>query len=93
MVGVLLVERRLDDVVYGIIRERPAGEDRGDLLSLLLLARDEKGVGMSERQVRDEVMTPGGTTAAAFVAMEKAGFVAAVYDGVEAATERARRLG
>jgi hypothetical protein len=25
--------------------------------------------------------------------MEKAGFVAAVYDGVEAATERARSLG
>jgi pyrroline-5-carboxylate reductase len=37
-------------------------------------------------------MTPGGTTAAAFVAMEKAGFVAAVYDGIEAATVQARRL-
>ena len=47
----------------------------------------------SAHQVRDEVMTPGGTTAAAFVAMEKAGFVGAVYDGVEAATERARGLG
>ena len=43
-------------------------------------------------QIRDEVMTPGGTTAAAFVAMEKAGFVAAIYDGIEAATEQARRL-
>jgi cytochrome P450 len=49
--------RRLDEVVYSIIRERRPGEDRGDLLSLLLLARDEKGVGMTERQVRDEVMT------------------------------------
>ena len=49
--------RRLDDVVYGIIRERHTGEDRGDLLSMLLLARDEHGAGMSERQVRDEVMT------------------------------------
>ena len=49
--------RRLDDVVYGIIRERRPGEDRGDLLSMLLLARDEQGSGMSERQVRDEVMT------------------------------------
>ena len=49
--------RRLDDVVYGIIRGRRPGEDRGDLLSMLLLARDEQGVGMSERQVRDEVMT------------------------------------
>jgi pyrroline-5-carboxylate reductase len=47
----------------------------------------------SAHQVRDEVMTPGGTTAAAFVAMEKAGFVAAVYDGVNAATQRARELG
>ncbi len=47
----------------------------------------------SAHQVRDEVMTPGGTTAAAFVAMEKAGFVGAVYDGVNAATEKARGLG
>lgn len=47
----------------------------------------------SAHQVRDEVMTPGGTTAAAFVAMEKAGFVGAVYDGVNAATEQARGLG
>jgi pyrroline-5-carboxylate reductase len=46
----------------------------------------------SAHEVRDEVMTPGGTTAAAFVAMEKAGFVAAVYDGVQAATEQSRRL-
>lgn len=49
--------RRLDEVVYDIIRERRAGEDRGDLLSMLLLARDDQGAGMSERQVRDEVMT------------------------------------
>jgi cytochrome P450 len=49
--------RRLDEVVYGMIRERRPGEDRGDLLSMLLLARDEEGAGMSERQVRDEVMT------------------------------------
>jgi len=49
--------RRLDEVVYDIIRERRPGEDRGDLLSLLLLARDENGAGMSVRQVRDEVMT------------------------------------
>jgi cytochrome P450 len=55
--GLARAIRRLDEVVYGIIRERRPGEDRGDLLSLLLLARDENGVGMSERQVRDEVMT------------------------------------
>jgi cytochrome P450 len=49
--------RRLDEVVYGMIRERRPDEDRGDLLSMLLNARDEQGNGMSERQVRDEVMT------------------------------------
>jgi cytochrome P450 len=49
--------RRLDEVVYSIIRERKPGDDRGDLLSMLMLARDEQGAGMSERQVRDEVMT------------------------------------
>jgi cytochrome P450 len=49
--------QRLDEIVYGIIRERRPDEDRGDLLSMLLLARDENGVGMSERQIRDEVMT------------------------------------
>lgn len=47
----------------------------------------------SAHQVRDEVMTPGGTTAAAFVAMEKAGFVGAVYDGINAAAEQSRGLG
>jgi len=47
----------------------------------------------SAHQVRDEVMTPGGTTAAAFVAMEKSGFVGAVYDGVNAATEQSKGLG
>ena len=49
--------RRLDEVVYSIISERRPGEDRGDLLSMLLLARDEDGLGMSRRQIRDEVMT------------------------------------
>ena len=47
----------------------------------------------SAHEVRDEVMTPGGTTAAAYAAMEKSGFVAAVYEGIAAAAEQARRLG
>jgi cytochrome P450 len=51
---------RLDKVIYGIIEERRrSGEDRGDLLSMLLLAQDEEGDGggMSDLQVRDEAMT------------------------------------
>jgi cytochrome P450 len=51
--------RRLDDVLYSFIRRRRAeGAERGDLLSLLLHARDEGGrTGMTDRQLRDEAMT------------------------------------
>jgi cytochrome P450 len=49
----------LDAVVYRIIADRRARpEDSGDLLSMLLLARDEEtGEGMDDRQVRDEVLS------------------------------------
>jgi cytochrome P450 len=51
--------RRLDEIVYGFIRRRRAsGEQRDDLLSILLHARDEgDGSGMTDRQLRDEAMT------------------------------------
>jgi cytochrome P450 len=52
--------RELDEVVYRLIRDhREIGGDRGDLLSMLLLARDvEGGTGaMTDRQLRDEAMT------------------------------------
>ena len=51
---------RLDGVVYRMIEDRRrSGVDRGDLLSMLLMARDEEGDGgrMSDAQLRDEVMT------------------------------------
>jgi cytochrome P450 len=51
---------RLDSVVYRIIEERRrSGGDRGDLLSMLLLAVDEEGdrTGMTNEQLRDEAMT------------------------------------
>ena len=51
--------RALDTIVYGLIADRRrAGEDTGDLLSMLVFARDEEtGASMSDRQLRDEVMT------------------------------------
>jgi cytochrome P450 len=50
--------KKIDKVVYRIISEhRGSGEDRGDLLSMLLAARDGDGSQMSDRQLRDEVMT------------------------------------
>ncbi|HWS98715.1 MAG TPA: cytochrome P450 [Pyrinomonadaceae bacterium] len=53
-------KKRLDATIYRIIEERrQSNEDRGDLLSMLLAARDEEGDGgqMTDLQVRDEVMT------------------------------------
>jgi cytochrome P450 len=50
---------RLDRIVRAIIAARRASnEDRGDLLSMLVQAQDaEDGTRMTERQLRDEVMT------------------------------------
>src|SRR5439155_21333465 len=50
---------RLDAIIYKMIADRRASErDRGDLLSMLLIAQDdETRGGMSDEQVRDEAMT------------------------------------
>ncbi|HEX6291708.1 MAG TPA: cytochrome P450 [Herpetosiphonaceae bacterium] len=55
---------RLDATIYRIIAERRRhlaadGADRGDLLSMLLLAQDHEGDGgsMTDLQLRDEAMT------------------------------------
>jgi cytochrome P450 len=55
----LAARATLDGVIYGVIaqRRRKPGE-HDDLLALLMEARDEKtGEGMSDKQLRDEVMT------------------------------------
>jgi cytochrome P450 len=50
--------KQLDEIAYGIIRERHASRnDNGDMLSLLMQARDEDGSGMSDEQLRDEAIT------------------------------------
>ncbi len=50
--------KEIDDIVYRIIAERrQSGGDEGDLLSMLLQAHDEDGSQMSDKQLRDEVMT------------------------------------
>jgi cytochrome P450 len=49
--------KRLDETIYRLIAERRAsGEDKGDLLSMLLAAQED-GSGMSDKQVRDESLT------------------------------------
>ena len=52
--------RKLDEIVYRLIAEhRAGGKDRGDLLSMLLLAQDTEGDGgrMTDKQLRDEAIT------------------------------------
>ncbi len=66
-VGRLLVRgnRQFDRAVTGmraVVGEviddwRRAGVDRGDLLSMLLMARDDDGAGMTDEQAYDEVVT------------------------------------
>ena len=48
----------LDETVYNIIAQhRASTRDSGDLLSMLMSARDEDGSRMSDKQLRDEVLT------------------------------------
>jgi cytochrome P450 len=50
--------RRMRAVVGDLVTEwRAAGTDRGDLLSMLLMARDEDGEPMTGQQAYDEVVT------------------------------------
>ena len=49
--------RKLDDTVYQIIGRHQRNGDSGDLLSMLVQARDEDGSQFSDQQLRDEVMT------------------------------------
>ncbi len=61
----LPVNRRFDlanERIRAMVREvvaawRAEGVDRGDLLSMLLLAEDDEAVGMTDEQVYDEVVT------------------------------------
>lgn len=61
--GTLRIRRaiaRLDATIYRMVEaRRRSGEDRGDLLSMLLSARDTEGDGggMTDLQLRDEALT------------------------------------
>jgi cytochrome P450 len=79
--------RDLDAFITGIIRDRRAsGEDKGDLLSMLLLAVDDQGdgTGMTDRQARDEAVTlfnAGHDSTSAALAWT--GYFIARYPGVQ----------
>lgn len=47
----------IDELLYRIIAQRRAGEQRDDLLGTLLAAQDDEGTRMSDEQLRDEAIT------------------------------------
>jgi cytochrome P450 len=52
--------RALDEAIYEVIAERRRAsdlEERDDVFSTLLLARDENGEAMTDRELRDELVT------------------------------------
>lgn len=58
MIEVRRAVRHLEQTVYGIIERRRAdGRDSGDLLSMLMQVQDEDGTRMTDKQLRDEVLT------------------------------------
>lgn len=51
------LQKRLDDVVYPIIQQyRAHGQDRGDLISMLMLTEAEDGTRMTDKELRDELV-------------------------------------
>jgi len=50
--------KRLDEVIYRLVRERRAsGQDRGDLLGMLLATKHEDGSPLDDKELRDQSMT------------------------------------
>ncbi|MDI3463268.1 MAG: hypothetical protein OJF50_002089 [Nitrospira sp.] len=51
--------RSMDELIYGLLaRRRQSGERHGDLLDVLLQARDdETGKGLTDQELRDEILT------------------------------------
>jgi len=54
----LRLQEEADALIFELIEERRGGaEEREDVLTMLLAARDEEGAAMSEQELRDELMT------------------------------------
>jgi cytochrome P450 len=79
--------RNLDSFITGLIGDRRAsGEDKGDLLSMLLLAVDDQGdgTGMTDQQARDEAVTLfNASHDSTSAALAWTGYFIARYPGVQ----------
>lgn len=51
------LQREIDDLIYAEIASRRLQNEGSDILSLLISARDSEGRGLSDRQLRDQLIT------------------------------------
>lgn len=51
------LQREIDDLIYAEIASRRLQSEGNDILSLLMSARDSEGQGLSDRQLRDQLIT------------------------------------
>ncbi|MDY6802717.1 MAG: cytochrome P450 [Cyanobacteriota bacterium] len=51
------MQREIDDLIYAEIASRRLQSEGSDILSLLMSARDSEGQGLSDRQLRDQLIT------------------------------------
>lgn len=51
------LQREIDDLIYAEIASRRLQSEGSDILSLLMSARDSEGQGLSDRQLRDQLIT------------------------------------
>ncbi|MEH2364128.1 cytochrome P450 [Nostoc sp.] len=56
---ILQQRQKIDQLIYALLRERRAEseQNRQDILSLMMAARDDDGQGMSDEELHDELMT------------------------------------
>lgn len=87
----LLIEAFIDAGVHVGFRRDVA--EKLVLQTFLGSAKYAQATGKHPAQLRNEVTSPGGTTAAGLFALEDAGVRAAIIDAIEAAFERSKELG
>jgi pyrroline-5-carboxylate reductase len=87
----LVIEAMIDAAVHIGLRRDMA--TRMVLQTVLGSARYAESAGKHPAELRNQVTSPGGTTAEGLLALEEAGLRAAFVEAIEAAYEKARRLG
>jgi pyrroline-5-carboxylate reductase len=87
----LIIEAFIDAAVH--IGFRRDAAERLVIQTVLGSARYAQATGRHPAELRNQVTSPGGTTAEGLLVLEEAGLRAAFTQAVEAAYDKAKRLG